>query len=123
MAKTKTVIKPRCIKSWVKFGEIYYCEAAAVTGPWTRCAVVATHNVTGTSCYNPLQLPWLDEGGGRAVYLACTWTSMTSGASGATDRACRFDDYGGIDCAVAVPRYEYNNLVYRLDVDRVSLGS
>eukprot|EP00937_MAST-01D_sp_MAST-1D-sp2_P001444 g1444.t1 len=106
-----------------RFGEIYYCEAAAVTGPWTRCAVVATHNVTGTSCYNPLQLPWLDEGGGRAIYLACTWTSMASGAPGATDRACRFDDYGGVDCAVAVPRYEYNNLVYRLDVDRVSLGS
>ena len=38
-------------------------------------------------------------------YFACTWTSMTSSAGGKTDRACRFDDYGGVDCAVSVPRY------------------
>jgi hypothetical protein len=27
--------------------------------------------------------------------------------------------YGGRGCAVAVPRYEYNNLVFKLDVDRL----
>ena len=46
-----------------RFGEIYYCEAAAITGPWAECTAVARHNLTGTSCYNPLQLPWLDEAG------------------------------------------------------------
>ena len=86
-------------------------------GPWRECTTIATHNVTGTSCYNPLQLPWLDEGGGKSVYFACTFTAMTSSGPGSTDRSCRFDDYGGIDCAVAVPRYEYNNLVFKLDVD------
>jgi hypothetical protein len=43
--------------------------------------------------------------------------SNIDGASGGTDRACAFDEYGGRGCAVAVPRYEYNNLVFRLEVD------
>jgi len=103
-----------------RFGEIYLCEAPSLTGPWTECATVATHNRTGTSCYNPQQLPWLDEDGGRVLHFACTWTSMTSGAAGKADRACRFDDYGGVDCAVAVPRYEYNNLVFKLDVGKLA---
>ena len=42
---------------------------------------------------------------------------MSSSAPGKTDRNCRNDDYGGVDCAVAVPRYEYNNVVFGLDVD------
>ena len=105
-----------------RFGEIFYCEAAAITGPWRDCHKVVTHEATGTSCYNPLQLPWLDEGGGRTVYLACTFTSMSSSKSGKQDRACTFDGYGGVDCAIAVPRYEYNNLVFRLDVESVAKG-
>jgi hypothetical protein len=69
-----------------------------------------------------MQLPWLDEQGGSTIYFACTWTSMTSNADGKTDRACRFDDYGGVDCAIAVARYEYNNLVYKLDVTQMALA-
>jgi hypothetical protein len=102
-----------------RFGEIYACEASEITGPWRECTNVVTHNVTGSSCYNPMALPWLEEEGGRVVFLACTFTSMTSGTDGASDRACRFDDYGGVDCAVAVPRYEYNNLVFRLDLAKM----
>lgn len=44
---------------------------------------------------------------------------MASGGGKGTDRACAFDEYGGGGCAVAVPRYEYNNLVFRLEVDNV----
>lgn len=65
-----------------------------------------------------MQLPWLDEQDGNVLYLACTWTSMSSGGSGPTDRSCDYDMYGGQHCAIAVPRYEYNNVVFRLDVDR-----
>ena len=101
-----------------KYGELFYCEAPAVTGPWKECDRIITHNVTGASCYNPLQLPWLDEDNGRVIYLACTWTSMSSGSSGPSDRVCDFDMYGGQHCAVAVPRYEYNNVVFRLDLER-----
>jgi len=105
-----------------RFGEIYYCEAPAITGPWTECHKVVTHQATGNSCYNPLQLPWLDEGGGRVVHLACTFTSMSSSRSGRRDRSCAFDGYGGVDCAIAVPRYEYNNLVFRLNVEKMAKG-
>jgi hypothetical protein len=101
-----------------KYGELFYCEAPTITGPWRECDRIITHNVTGASCYNPMQLPWLDEGQGKVIYLACTWTSMSSGIDGPTDRVCDYDMYGGQHCAVAVPRYEYNNLVFRLDVDR-----
>lgn len=103
-----------------RYGEIWYCEAPAITGPWHDCHRIVTHANTGASCYNPLQLPWLDEGGGMTIYVACTWTAMASGVGGAaTDRACAFDMYGGRGCAIAVPRYEYNNLVFKLDVDRL----
>jgi hypothetical protein len=104
-----------------KYGELFYCEAPTVTGPWKYCDRIITHNVTGASCYNPLQLPWLDEEEGRVIYLACTYTSMSSGNDGPKDRVCDFDMYGGQHCAVAVPRYEYNNVVFRLDVDQVRL--
>ena len=36
------------------------------------------------------------------------------------------DSAGGsaalVDCAIAVPRYEYNNLVFRLDVEAMTRG-
>jgi hypothetical protein len=101
-----------------KFGELFYCEAPTITGPWRACDRIITHDVTGASCYNPLQLPWLDEDGGNVLYIACTWTSMSSGGDGPNDRACDYDMYGGQHCAVAVPRYEYNNVVFRLNVTR-----
>jgi hypothetical protein len=105
------------------YGELWYCESPEITGPWTTCDRIVTHDVTGASCYNPMQLPWLDERGGAVVHLACTWTTMASGKGpGQTDRACAFDEYGGQGCGVAVPRYEYNNLVFRLDVDQLVAG-
>ena len=105
-----------------RHGEIFYCESSSITGPWTACTSVITHNQTGMSCYNPMQLAWLDEYGGARVYIACTFTAMASSTGGKTDRSCRADDYGGVDCAVAVPRYEYNNLVFGLDVDAVAVA-
>ena len=54
---------------------------------------------------------------GPQVYIACTFTSMGSSARSKTDRNSGNDDYGGVDCAVAVPRYEYNSVVFGLDVD------
>jgi hypothetical protein len=89
-----------------RHGEIFYCESKAITGPWTTCTLIITHQQTGTSCYNPMQLAFLDERGGERIYIACTFTAMASSTSGKTDRNCRADDYGGVDCAVAVPRYE-----------------
>ena len=103
-----------------RYGELWYCEAPEITGPWKECHRIITHALTGASCYNPLQLPWLDEEGGKTIYIACTWTAMASGVDGPKSRACAFDMYGGRGCAVAVPRYEYNNLVFKLDVERLA---
>eukprot|EP01052_Picozoa_sp_SAG31_P029157 SAG31_NODE_2876_length_4970_cov_2.820776_4_plen_229_part_00 len=49
------------------YGEIWYCEATAITGPWRECVRVISHAGTGTSCYNPLQLQFMDELGGQVV--------------------------------------------------------
>ena len=83
---------------------------------------MVTHATTGTSCYNPPPLPWLAERSGRTVYLACTFTSMSSSRGGKRDRSCAYDGYGGVGCAIAVPRYEYNNLVFRLDIEKLAQG-
>lgn len=108
-----------------RYGEIWYCEAPAMTGPWGACTKVVSHKKTGTSCYNPLQLTFMDEHDGQVVYIACTFTSMWSAEAPGTPTTadsfgCQFDEYGGVDCAVAVPRYEYNNLVYRLDLGNMA---
>jgi len=103
-----------------RYGEIWYCESTSITGPWRECDRVITHSLTGASCYNPQQLPWMDEQGGRYIYIACTWTSMASSGQGNTDRVCAYDEYGGKGCALAVPRYEYNNVVFRLDTDNTA---
>jgi len=48
-----------------------------------------------------MELPWLQEDGGKAIYIACTWTAMASGGGKTRDRACAFDEYGGSGCAVS----------------------
>ena len=68
--------------------------------------------------YNGVQLAQMDAG--PLVYFACTFTAMWSqagaGAPGSTWGACLF----GLDptrgCSAVVPRYEYNNLVYAIEL-------
>merc|ERR1711957_1050160 len=43
-----------------RYGDIWYCEAPTMTGPWGACIRVINHAATGTSCYNPLQLTFMD---------------------------------------------------------------
>ena len=82
-------------------GEIYYAEAAAVSGPYERAVLVATHNWSQYACYNPVMLPQLDLKGGRFTHFSCTFTDSFSNAP------------------VKVPEYDYNNLVFRIDLDAV----
>lgn len=77
-------------------GEVWYAEADAITGPWTRAVKVATH--PRYSFYNPRQHPFFATDGGRFIYFEGTYTKTFSGNS------------------VATPRYEYNQLLYRLDL-------
>jgi hypothetical protein len=77
-------------------GEEWYAEAPAPTGPWAYAVKVATH--PRYSFYNPKQHPYFDEHGGRVIYFEGTYSHTFSGNHEQT------------------PRYDYNQLMYRLDL-------
>jgi hypothetical protein len=78
-------------------GEVWYAEAAAPTGPWRRAVKIVTHD--RYSFYNPAQHPFFDEEGGRRIYFEGTYSFTFSGRESRT------------------PRYDYNQILYRLDLD------
>jgi len=77
-------------------GELYYSEAKKVTGPWSPAVKIVTHDKY--SFYNPRLHPMLQKENGRFLYFEGTYTKMFSGAK------------------VATPRYDYNQIMYRLDL-------
>ncbi len=77
-------------------GHVWYAEAQNVTGPWRRAIRVAEH--PKYSFYNPTHHDFFDQEGGRIIYFEGTYSSMFSGA------------------ASPVPRYDYNQIMYRLDM-------
>jgi hypothetical protein len=78
-------------------GEIWYAEAPEPTGPWRRAKKIVTHDKY--SFYNPVHHPFFDQNGGRTIYFEGTYTHTFSGNPTAT------------------PRYDYNQVMYRLDLD------
>jgi hypothetical protein len=82
-------------------GEVWYAEAEHVTGPWHNGVQIATH--PQTSFYNPRQHPEFAEQNGRIIYFEGTFTRTFSGNG------------------PPVPRYEYNQLMYRLDLDALRM--
>lgn len=77
-------------------GEIWYAEAPKPTGPWRRVRKIVTHD--RYSFYNPVHHPFFDQDGGRLIYFEGTYTQTFSGNP------------------VATPRYDYNQIMYRLDL-------
>ncbi len=77
-------------------GETWYAEADTPLGPWVYARKVVTHN--NYSFYNPKQHPMFDQDGGRVIYFEGTYTHTFSGNDDAT------------------PRYDYNQVIYRLDL-------
>jgi hypothetical protein len=77
-------------------GEVWYAEADTPLGPWVYARKVVTHD--RYSFYNPKQHPFFDSRGGRVIYFEGTYTHTFSGNSDAT------------------PRYDYNQMLYRLDL-------
>jgi hypothetical protein len=77
-------------------GEVYYAEADSPTGPWLKAKKIITHDKY--SFYNPVHHPFFDQEGGRIIYLEGTYASTFSGNTNTT------------------PRYEYNQIMYRLDL-------
>ncbi len=82
-------------------GEVWYSEATEPTGPWPRAVKIATHD--HMSFYNPAHHDFLDRG--SHIYFEGTYTRTFSGG----ERA-------------ATPLYEYNQLLYRLDLDNPRLA-
>ena len=77
-------------------GEMWYAEADDPSGPWRKAVKIATH--PDYSFYNPSHHEFFDEEGGRFIYFEGTYTRMFSRSP------------------VATPRYDYNQLMYRLDL-------
>lgn len=77
-------------------GEIWYSEADAAEGPWLRATKIVTHDKY--TFYNPSHHPFFDQEGGRVIYFEGTYTHQFSGNPDAT------------------PRYDYNQIMYRLDL-------
>lgn len=83
-------------------GEIYYLEADSPVGPWRRAVKVLTHNQY--TFYNPVHHPFLDGDGGKIIYFEGTYTETFSGNPRPT------------------PRYDYNQMLYRLDLSEARLA-
>jgi hypothetical protein len=79
-------------------GEVWYAEADTPVGPWTYARKIATHNKY--SFYNPKQHPYFDQDGGRTIYFEGTYSQSFSGSP-----------------ETATPRYDYNQIMYRLNLD------
>lgn len=76
-------------------GEVYCSEAPSPQGPFRRAVRIATH--PGQSFYNPCHHPLFDEENGRLIYFEGTYTNSFTNSP-------------------ATPRYNYNQLMYRLDL-------
>ncbi|MCC9607749.1 DUF4185 domain-containing protein [Blastopirellula sp. JC732] len=82
-------------------GEVWYAEAESPTGPWNRAIKIATH--PKYTYYNPRQHPFFATDNGRVIYFEGTYTHTFSATKTPT------------------PRYDYNQLLYRLDLSEAKL--
>src|SRR5262249_32382911 len=107
LAHTGTVTSNAYRKRWVLvcveqfgssfLGEVWFAEADTPLGPWAYARKVATHD--RYSFYNPKQHPYFDKEGGRVIFFEGTYTHTFSGNLEQT------------------PRYDYNQVLYKLDLD------
>lgn len=77
-------------------GEVWITEADRPEGPYKWARKIATH--PKMDFYNPVQHPMFEQQGGKIIYFEGTYTNTFSGYPEAT------------------PRYNYNQLMYRVDL-------
>lgn len=83
------------------FGELWYAEAKSPTGPWGPAVKILSHH--NYTFYNPRLHPEFTPSGSPILFFEGTYTNQ-------------FTDH-----AVATPRYDYNQMLYRLDLDDAKL--
>jgi hypothetical protein len=79
-------------------GEVWYAEADTPVGPWAYARKIVTHNKY--SFYNPKQHPFFDKDSGRVIFFEGTYSFTFSGS-----------------LETSTPRYDYNQIMYRLNLD------
>ncbi len=79
------------------FGELWYAEADAPTGPWGQAVKVLGHD--NYTFYNPRLHPEFTPDGSPALIFEGTYTQQFA------------------DHPEPTPRYDYNQVLYRLDLD------
>lgn len=89
-------------RRWIAFfadkpGEAWFAEADTPLGPWGYGRRIVTHGEY--NFYNLAHHPFFDQDGGRLVYFEGTYTATFS------------------DARCLTPRYDYNQLMYRLALD------
>jgi hypothetical protein len=84
------------------FGELWYAEAAAPTGPWGKAVKVLSHD--NYTFYNPRLHPELTPTNSSVLLFEGTYTTSFA------------------DRPPATPRYDYNQILYRLDLDDPALA-
>jgi hypothetical protein len=77
-------------------GEVWYSEAETPEGPFAKAVRIVTHDKQ--TFYNPVHHSFFDEDGGRIIYFEGTYTNSFIGTP-------------------PTPLYEYNQVMYRLDLD------
>lgn len=92
-------------KKWIllatRTGEVWYAEGERPEGPFSKPVKIVEHN--NYNFYNVAHHPYFDRDGGRVIYFEGTYTSAFSGAKTKT------------------PRYDYNQVMYRLRLDDARL--
>lgn len=83
------------------FGEVWYAEADAPTGPWGRAVKILSHQ--NYTFYNPRLHPEFTPSGSPILIFEGTFSQMFA------------------DRPPPTPRYDYNQVLYRLDLDDPAL--
>jgi hypothetical protein len=84
------------------FGELWYAEADAPSGPWGPCVKVVSHD--NYTFYNPRLHPEFTPEESPILLFEGTYTQQFT------------------KNAEATPRYDYNQILYRLDLDDPALS-
>ncbi|MBI2947850.1 MAG: hypothetical protein HYY23_09385 [Verrucomicrobia bacterium] len=83
------------------FGELWYAEADTPTGPWGKAAKILTHE--NYTFYNPRLHPEFTPSDSPVLIFEGTYTMQFA------------------DKPAPTPRYDYNQILYRLDLDDPAL--